>query len=161
MRGRIPSREILEKHAQKIKEISPSEVIAMLQVLQASETIQRQILDVLEREYQLSEGKLQVMIHLHQNESGLFPSELAELAGVSRATISVMLRRMKRDALIYDVPDESDGRAKRISLTEEGRKFMDDILPEHYLRITKLMGKLSKTEQETLITLLHKIVSSQ
>lgn len=34
---------------------------------------------------------------------------------------------------------------------------MNDILPEHYLRITKLMGKLSVSEQEELIRLLKKI----
>lgn len=160
MRGKIPSRAVLEKHACQIKEINPSEVIAMLQVLQASAAIQHQILDVLEQRYQLSEGKLQVMIILHNNAEGMYPSDLAEFAGVSRATISVMLRRMQRDQLVYSMPDKDDKRAKRIRLTEAGRKFMNDILPEHYLRITKLIGKLSNAEQETLITLLNKIVSS-
>lgn len=36
---------------------------------------------------------------------------------------------------------------------------MNDILPEHYLRITKLMGNLSEKEQEDLIFLLKKIAN--
>jgi DNA-binding MarR family transcriptional regulator len=154
----LPSREALRKHAQIIPEINPSEVIAMLQVMQAAAEIQHAIIDVLEKDYQLSEGKLCVMILLHQQPEGLAPSALAEHAGVTRATISAMLRRMTRDGLVYSVSDEEDGRAKKICLTSIGRKFMDDILPAHYLRITKLMGKLSEQEQEELIHLLKKIV---
>ena len=155
----IPSREELERHAQTIPEINPSEVLAMLQVMQASAEIQHAIIDVLEREYQLSEGKLCVMIVLHQNPDGVAPSALAVHAGVTRATISAMLRRMMRDGLVYAVSDAADARAKRICLTAAGRSFMDRVLPEHYLRITKLMGHLTEAEQETLIHLLKKIVA--
>lgn len=64
-RGELPSREALEKHASVIKEINPSAVAAMLRVLQASNEIQRAIIDVLEKQHQISEGKLHVMIILH------------------------------------------------------------------------------------------------
>ena len=36
---------------------------------------------------------------------------------------------------------------------------MDHILPEHYLRITKLMGRLTDAEQVELIRLLKKVVA--
>lgn len=153
-----PSREMLEKHAKSIPEIKPSAVIAMLRVLKASSEIQHAIIDVLERDYQLSEGKLCVMINLHQAPEGLAPSQLAERAGVTRATISAMLHRMTRDGLTYSFSDTEDGRAKTVCLTEKGRSFLDEILPGHYLRITKLMGRLSEKEQEELIVLLKKIV---
>lgn len=156
-KGEIPSREALEKHASVIKEINPSAVAAMLRVLQASNEIQRAIIGVLERQYQISEGKLHVMIILHQEENGIAPSALADKVGVTRATISVMLRRMIRDGLAYTFSNAGDARAKKICLTETGRRFMNDILPGHYLRITKLMGKLSASEQEELIRLLKKI----
>lgn len=153
-----PTREMLEKHATLIPEINPASVIAMLRVLQASSEIQHAIIDVLERDYHLSEGKLCVMINLHQAVDGIAPSQLAERAGVTRATISAMLNRMMRDGLTYSISDANDGRGKKICLTEKGRRFMDEILPGHYLRITKLMGRLSAEEQEELIVLLKKIV---
>lgn len=157
-KGAIPSRTILEKYANVIPEINPSSVIAMLQVLQVSAEIQHVIIDVLEKEHQLSKGKLHVMIILHQEENGIAPSELADKVGVTRATISVMLRRMTRDGLVYSLLNEQDARAKKICLTEKGRHFMNEILPGHYLRITKLMGNLSEKEQEDLIFLLEKIM---
>lgn len=159
-RGMIPSRAVLEQHAKIVPEIEPSSVIAMLQVLQASAEIQHAVIDVLEKKHQLSEGKLHVMILLHQEETGVAPSELAERAGVTRATISVMLRRMTRDGLVRAFSNAADARAKKICLTAQGRQFMDDVLPGHYLRITQLMGKLSEREQVTLIALLKKIVNN-
>ncbi|MGL5270891.1 MAG: MarR family winged helix-turn-helix transcriptional regulator [Selenomonadaceae bacterium] len=155
-----PARETLEQHAKLIPEINPSSVIAMLRVLEASSAIQHAIIDVLESEYQLSEGKLCVMIILHQMKAGVAPSKLAELAGVTRATISAMLQRMIRDGLVDSFSDEKDGRGKKVCLTSKGRSFMDEVLPNHYLRITKLMGRLSEGEQQELIILLKKIVST-
>lgn len=155
-----PTRETLEQHAKLIPEINPSSVIAMLRVLEASSAIQHAVIDVLEREYQLSEGKLCVMIILHQTNDGVAPSKLAELAGVTRATISAMIHRMTRDGLVDSLSDATDGRAKQVCLTLKGRSFMDEVLPEHYLRITKLMGRLSEKEQKELIILLKKIVGA-
>ena len=78
----LPSREELERHAKVIPEINPSEVIAMLRVMQTASEIQHAIIDVLQREHQLSEGKLCVMILLHQAAQGetpqVAPSELAK-----------------------------------------------------------------------------------
>ena len=159
-RAITPSRETLQKHAELIPEINPSSVIAMLRVLEASSAIQHAIIDILEKEHQLSEGKLCVMIILHQTLEGVAPSQLAEQAGVTRATISAMLQRMNRDGLTAVFSDENEGRGKKVCLTEKGRSFMDKVLPEHYLRITKLMGRLSEAEQNELIVLLKKIVGA-
>lgn len=101
-----------------------------------------------------------MMIILHQTKAGVAPSKLAELAGVTRATISAMLQRMIRDGLVDSFSDEKDGRGKKVCLTAKGRSFMDEVLPNHYLRITKLMGRLSEGEQQELIILLKKIVST-
>ena len=54
-RAITPSRETLQKHAELIPEINPSSVIAMLRVLEASSAIQHAIIDILEKEHQLSE----------------------------------------------------------------------------------------------------------
>lgn len=154
----IPSREKMERQSQLFPEINPSAVIAMLRILEAAAEIQHAIFDVLEREYQLSEGKLCVMLVLHYEAGGLTPSQLAERAGVTRATISAMLHRLERDGLVYALADATDGRVKKVCLSETGRSFMDTVLPGHYLRITKLMRRLSIEEQDELIVLLKKIV---
>lgn len=155
----IPTLSELEHYAKVMPEINPSSVVAMLGVRKTALEIQHAIFDVLENKYQLSEGKLGLMIILYHQQSGVAPSFLAEKAGVTRATISAMLCRMQRDGLVLAVNSAEDGRSKEIHLTKEGRHMMDEILPNHYLQITKLMGKLSDEEQQELICLLRKIMS--
>lgn len=96
----IPSREELERYAEADPLIHPAEVLAMLRVLRAGEEIQSAILDGSLRRHGISSGKFTVLIILYQRKEDLAPSELARLAGVTRATISMMLARMKRDGLI-------------------------------------------------------------
>ncbi|MCH4167527.1 MAG: MarR family winged helix-turn-helix transcriptional regulator [Megasphaera sp.] len=155
----FPTRDELECHAKQIPEIDPSAVLAMLRISQAQEEIRASISDVLERQYSLSEGKLRVMIVLHQWPQGIAPSVLAAKTGVTRATISAMVHRMIRDGYVSSVADDTDKRGKKLMLTQQGRDFMDTILPDHYARISKTMGKLSEEEQQELIHLLEKLSS--
>lgn len=155
----IPTKQELEHYAEKMPEINPSSIIAMLTVKQAANEIQHEILDILQKKYQLSEGKLRVMIILHQQKNSISPSSLAQKTGVTKATISIMLKRMQRDGLVELISSSEDGRAKKIRLSPKGRAMMDKILPDHYLRVSRLMGKLNSEEQQQLIYLLQKIAS--
>ena len=153
-----PTFEELERHKRLVPEINPAAVIAMLSIKTASEKIQHSILDVLQQNHQLSEGKFCTLVVLHQHgDKGIAPSELAAKVGVTRATISNMLRRMERDGLVDIRPAALDGRAKVVSLTKAGCEFMEKILPPHYLRVSMLMEKLTEDEQKELIMLLEKL----
>ena len=156
-REAIPTWEELIQHAKIVPEIDPGAVIAMLEIKQAADEIQESILNILLDKYHLSEGKFCVLIVIHQHPEGIAPSMLSERVGVTKATVSSMLQRMERDGLINIESDASDGRGKQVYLTEKGQKFMQDILPQHYQRITKLMGKLTEGEHKELIRLLKKL----
>ena len=157
-REMIPSFAELERHKELVPEINPAAVIVMLRIKTVSEEIQDSILDVLQQTYHLSEGKFCALIVLHQRGgNGMAPSELAEKVGVTRATISNMLQRMERDGLVDIRPAEQDGRGKIVKLTQAGCDFMEEILPPHYLRVSKLMEKLTEDEQKKLIMLLEKL----
>lgn len=154
----IPDWEELERHKKIIPEINPAAVMAMLEIKAVGEKIQQSILDVLMQEYHLSEGKFCTMIVLHQQgRNGAAPSFLAEKVGVTRATISTMLQRLERENMVIMRPAEQDGRGKIAVLTEKGSSFMEKILPPHYLRVSKLMEKLTENEQKELIRLLRKM----
>lgn len=153
----IPSRQELERYAEANPLIHPAEVLAMLRVLHAGEEIRSAILDDSFRQHGISGGKFAVLIILYQRREDLAPSELARLAGVTRATISMMLARMKRDGLIIEKADARDGRQKHIRLTEAGLALMEKILPVHYQRVSEIMGRLTESEQEELIRLLGKL----
>ncbi len=157
----IPTWEELERHKKIIPEIDPSAVIAMLGIKEAGEAIQQSILDVLQKQYHLSEGKFCTLIVLHQHPKEGAPSELSAKIGVTRASTSTMMRKLEEQGLVEVGKAEKDGRAKRVGLTEKGRSFVDEILPPHYLRITRLMDKLSGEERRELIRLLSKLAGKK
>ena len=156
-RESMPTLRELEEHKKIVPEIDPASVVAMLEIRQAGEQVADQILDVLQRDYHLSEGKFCVLIVLHQHPEGIAPSQLAARVGVARATISTMLQRLEKSGDVVIEEDAEDRRGKRVRLTAKGRAFMAEVLPPHYLRVTKLMEKLTQEEQEELIRLLRKL----
>ena len=153
----FPTREALREFADQVSGIDVSAAEVLLQIIQTFYEIHQYIYDVLERKYKISEGKLVVMIVLYQATEGIAPSTLAEKAGVTRATISAMLRRMIRDGLACSLLDSTDGRRKLVALTEYGRKFLQEVLPEHFRREALLMNRLTEEERGLLVQLLKKV----
>ena len=97
--------------------------------------------------------------------SGVFPPgerlpsvrELATEAGVNPNTMQRAMAELERDGLVAVKADKEDARGKKVRLTKKGNIFMQEVLPPHYLRVTKLMEKLSEEEQREVIALLHKL----
>jgi DNA-binding MarR family transcriptional regulator len=56
-------------------------------------------------------------------ENGLRVGELARRAGLSKQTLTTMVRLLERDGLVTRRPDPRDARAARIHLTARARRF--------------------------------------
>jgi len=85
------------------------------------------------------------------------PAELAEAAGVTRATMTGLIDTLERDGLVKREPDPDDRRMMSVLLTPKGEKFLTDFLPGHFKLIAELMAPLSEAERKTLVKLLVKI----
>ena len=153
----MPTREALQDFSRKFPEINASAVEVLILFMRTAERVQHKIFDVLEQKYSLSEGKLVVMIVLYQSSEPLAPSVLAAKAAVTKATISAMLQRMVRDGLVSLVADAADKRGKLVALTKQGRDFMDEVLPGHFMRTAALVSDFSQEEQTLLVKLLAKL----
>lgn len=153
----MPTREALQDFSRKFPEINASAVEVLILFMRTAERVQHKIFDVLEQKYSLSEGKLVVMIVLYQSSEPLAPSVLAAKADVTKATISAMLQRMVRDGLVSLVADAADKRGKLVALTKQGRDFMDEVLPGHFMRTAALVSDFSQEEQTLLVKLLAKL----
>jgi MarR family transcriptional regulator for hemolysin len=87
----------------------------------------------------------------------LNPSEISERQGVSRNTISSLIRNLEDDGLIARRLDQQDRRKFNISLTEDGRSLVSQYAREHLGHISLCFSGLTGVEQETLSQLLTKI----
>ena len=56
------------------------------------------------------------------------PAQLASAFQVARPTMSNTLARLERAGLVEVSPDPDDGRGKRISITDKGRKMREDCI---------------------------------
>jgi MarR family transcriptional regulator, temperature-dependent positive regulator of motility len=60
---------------------------------------------------------------------GASQSDLVSATGVDRSTLAEMMARMERKGLIARSASEADGRAKSVSLTNEGRRRLNAAMP--------------------------------
>lgn len=85
------------------------------------------------------------------------PAELADAAGVTRATMTGLIDTLERDGYVVREPDTSDRRMLLVRLTRKGENFLARFLPAHFRGVSEVMGALSDSERKTLVRLLGKI----
>ena len=85
------------------------------------------------------------------------PAELADAAGVTRATMTGLIDTLERDGYVKREPDPNDRRMMSVLLTPRGEKFMQEFLPGHFKAITAIMSTLTEAERKTLVGLLGKV----
>jgi len=108
--------------------------------------------------YELSEGKLVVLLLLHQAPHyRLTPSALAEAADVTRGTMTGLLSGLERSGLVKRTKHPEDGRMFSIELAEAALDLFERILPERINRIMEFMSSLTEEEQHQLCALLEKM----
>lgn len=105
----------------------------------------------------LSEGRFMMLFLLDSAGEALAPNELAERAGVTRATVTGLLDGLEHEALIERQPAAHDRRALRIQLTDKGKQTAKQVFDSHSVWIASLFGSLSATEREQLAMLLNKV----
>jgi DNA-binding MarR family transcriptional regulator len=85
------------------------------------------------------------------------PAELADAAGVTRATMTGLVDTLERDGLVKREPDPNDRRMMSVVLTAKGEKFLGNFLPGHFKLISSLMATLTEAERKALVSLLMKV----
>jgi len=169
----LPRYECLLEAAKKFPDLDPSAAEVFLNLLRTGDEVFR----VAEHNFTshgLSQGRFGVLMllwrsSLAQEECGepeatclppgpLTPAELAEAAGVTRATMTGLIDTLERDGFVKRESDPDDRRMMPVKLTPKGRKLLEDILPGHFRIMSGIMGSLSETERKTMVRLLNKIL---
>jgi DNA-binding MarR family transcriptional regulator len=152
-----PKYETLHALARQIPDLDPSAVDAFLLLMQVSNDVMDAVAAHLAR-HGISQGRLFVLILLLSSpDSQNSPSELAERAGVTRATMTGLIDGLVKDGFVERVDHPHDRRVWTIKLTKKAQKFMSQMMPDHCRRMAKLMDKLTKEDKKKLVELLGKI----
>lgn len=107
----------------------------------------------------LSMGRFTLLMILFSSPEGKMPSELANVCGVTQATISGLLTGLEKSELITRHSHNHDARACVIKLSTKGTDLLNNIMPDYFARIKRLFGVFSDTEKQDLNNKLEHFVN--
>ena len=108
-------------------------------------------------EHGVSVAQWSVLVILWEVD-GLTHKELSDRLAVETATISRTVDRMVRDGLVRRVRSETDRRQVHVHLTDKGAALWRDLVPEAETMLTFALAGFSASEEETLRTLLKRVI---
>lgn len=97
-----------------------------------------------------------ILFSLLENE-GMNAKSLAEQLDIDSSAITGLIDRMEKEGLVERRIDPSDRRAFCISLTEEGRKLAEAVLPVAEEFNDRLKSGLKKSEERALVNFLRRV----
>lgn len=106
---------------------------------------------------QLSEGKFVLLFLLHDQADGLSPHQLADRAGVTRATITGLVDGLARDGYVVRAAGTADRRKVTVTLTAKGKSAAAKLFKEHTDWIASLFASLSAPDKAQLGDLLTRV----
>ncbi len=75
---------------------------------------------------------------LHNEEKNVYQKDLEEKMKIRRSTATEILNVLERDGYLNRVPDENDGRLKKLVLTEKAIE-LDEIMHDNFRRMEALL----------------------
>lgn len=112
----------------------------------------------LEKRFGLSDGRFRVLLVLVlAGDAAMTPSDLAERAGVTRATITGLLDRLEQLGMVMRERHPSDRRRLIVRLSEHGNQVLRQAIPAHFAAIGQVMAGLASDERRALINAATKL----
>ncbi|QJW47284.1 MarR family transcriptional regulator [bacterium BFN5] len=111
------------------------------------------------KEYHISESKFALLLLLFNTstDQSLQPSEIANMLGIRRASVTKQLIWLEEHQLITRTICPEDQRMVNVTITDEGYRLLDLVLPHYWQACAKLTQKLTDEETVCLLDLLIKI----
>jgi DNA-binding MarR family transcriptional regulator len=157
----LPRYECLLEAAQQYPDLDPSACEAYLHLLRAGDDCFH-VTEANLLSHGLSPGRFTVLMLLLDKTTNQpvshTPAELAERAGVARATMTGLIDTLERDGLVRRAADTVDRRVMFVNLTARGQEVLQEVLPGHFQRMAALLSPLPESERKTLVRLLYKVV---
>jgi DNA-binding MarR family transcriptional regulator len=98
----------------------------------------------------LSMSQAGVLFRLHRRGLSKGVSDIGDYLGVTSAAASQLLDRLVQQGLISRTEDPEDRRTKRLSLTERGRRVIEEALRSRQRWFTSLAKGMTEEERTTV-----------
>jgi DNA-binding MarR family transcriptional regulator len=155
----LPNEKVLKEIAARYPDIQvdPAAIASILVFMKLGSEILRRAETHFQKR-KLSGGRVSVLMLLMRDRiQGLTPSNLAERAGVTRATMTGLIDGLEKDGYVRRKVDSDDKRRQSVELTPKGIRLIDKLYPDHMVRMTNLMSVLNAEEKKILAQLVLKL----
>lgn len=161
----LPRYECLLECSKRFPDLDPHAAGLFMHLLRSADELFEFKADYLNRN-NISNGRFTVLMLLStQNDEGTAtqglvprnPAELAEMAGVTRATMTGLVDTLEKDGFVRREADPHDRRAMLVHLTPKAETFMQNLLPGYFRQVSAIMAPLDSREQDELLRLLTKV----
>ncbi|MDI1298267.1 MarR family transcriptional regulator [Methylotenera sp.] len=147
----LPTSKSLEKFVKRYPDADIAAISDFVNLLRASSDIST-ALDKLLAKHELLQGRWWVLVLLmRQDDLTSTPTDLAEKAGVTKATMTGFIDGLVREGLVTRITDDVDRRKLLIKLTHTGQQKLDMVLPDYYKKVSALMSLLNANQRENLL----------
>ena len=110
-------------------------------------------------EHGLALAHFEMLVKLSMAE-GMTQQELAARLLVTKGNVCVLLDRMESNGWVERREHPEDKRANRLFLTKQGRKLLDQVLPEHLQLIRETMSVMNRVQQKGVHAALDRVDQS-
>lgn len=156
----LPTSKSLEKFVKRYPDADIKAISDFVNMLRASSDIST-ALDKLLAKHNLLQGRWWVLVLLmREDDLTSTPTDLAEKAGVTKATMTGFIDGLVKEGLVTRITDDVDRRKLLIKLTNLGQEKLDAVLPDYYKKVSALMSILSNTQRESLVENLKQLVTN-
>jgi len=108
--------------------------------------------------HKTSQGRIRILLELQQTSSqALAAGELAARLKVTPATVTGLLDGLERAGQVRRKRCREDRRSVAVRLTARGTRVLSKVMPERFLRNSRLMAKLSEVDRRALVRLLGRV----
>ncbi|MCR2044356.1 MarR family winged helix-turn-helix transcriptional regulator [Anaerosalibacter massiliensis] len=93
-------------------------------------------------------------------EEGISQKELGELMDIKDSTVARLIDRMEKEEYVYRKKDSLDRRITNIYLTEKGKEYRKELLPEGEEMARIFANGISDEEMDIFINVVNKMLSN-
>jgi DNA-binding MarR family transcriptional regulator len=161
VRRRDHVQHVLEQWRREAPELDRSSMGVVGRISRLAQLLQAE-LDLIFAAHGVNAGEFDVLAALRRSGRPyrLTPTELSTALIITSGGMTKRLNALAGRGLIRREPDPTDRRSSAVSLTREGKRLVEAILPEHVANEERLLGELNDRERVELARLLEALAIS-
>ena len=118
---------------------------------------QQRLFEAHTRDFDITGRDYGLLLMLESNP-GLWQSEIADLMGLDRTTVTYLVDGLQKRGWVAREPDPADRRAHVVTMTTDGRTALESIRPAAAAAIDEVLAPLDETERDQLRALLTRLL---